>query len=78
MGIIYIATNKINNKSYIGQTIKSLRGRITSHNNEAMNREGFKFQRAIRKYGIKNFEWRTLLECENEKLNENEIYFIKK
>jgi hypothetical protein len=34
-GIIYKATNKVNGKSYIGQTTKSLKHRINNHISKA-------------------------------------------
>jgi len=58
LGIIYKATNVINNKVYIGQTIKSLEQR--KHRHESGKHELFIFQRAIQKYGKENFDWEIL------------------
>lgn len=53
-GIIYIATNLINKKQYIGQTIQPLNKRKSAH----IRCNGCKyFHRAIEKYGIMNFKW---------------------
>jgi hypothetical protein len=50
-GTIYIIKNKINNKLYVGQTIKSFEDRLQDHIN------GNQFiDRFINKYGIDNFE----------------------
>ena len=49
---IYRITNKINNKIYIGQTIKTIKIRWLRHCTDALNyRSNTKFAKAIRKYG---------------------------
>jgi len=79
-GIIYKATNKINGKMYIGQTVKSLNRRISRHIGNALNnRDTYYFHKAIRKYGIDNFKWEIVKECDSlEELNKAEIKMIKK
>lgn len=74
---IYKFTNKINNKSYIGQS-KNIEGRYKRHLYDARNGATTIFHAAIRKYGIENFIFEVLEECEAEKLNELEIYYIQK
>ena len=78
MGIIYKATNKINNKVYIGQTTQLLKDRIHGHKNEAFNNilKNCPFHRAIVKYGLESFEIEKIEEVNNELLNEREIYWI--
>jgi group I intron endonuclease len=74
--IIYKATNKINGKCYIGQTIATLEVRIKRHNN-AKNRNTH-FSKAIKKYGIDIFKWTILEFCySEEELNEKEQWYIK-
>lgn len=74
--IIYKATNKKNGKSYIGQTIKTLKERMYDHKYDAKYRD-FTFYQAIRKYGWKNFEWSVLEEVSSiEELNKQEGYWI--
>jgi group I intron endonuclease len=76
--IIYRALNKINNKVYIGKTIKTLKSRINSHLCYAftMNYDTL-FYRALRKYGKDVFEWSVLYECDDEsELNEKEKEYI--
>ena len=55
---IYIATNKINGKQYVGQSVNDPHnGRIKSHkktDNKTV------ISRAIRKYGFENFEWEII------------------
>lgn len=77
-GIIYKATNKINDKAYIGQTIKSLEIRKSQHISRALReRSDFYFYRAIRKYGVENFSWKIIDRCDNIKfLDDMEIFYI--
>ena len=81
---IYMYTNKINNKKYVGQT-KNLLDRHRRHVQSSFNKNAKRdyntpFHRAIRKYGIENFEIKILAENieTQEKLNEYEIFFIKR
>ncbi len=75
--VIYKATNKINDKVYVGQTVQSLRIRKSRHIYDANNGCDFNFHRAIRKYGINNFEWVIIRICNNiNELNAFEQYYI--
>tara|TARA_R110002110_G_scaffold161376_1_gene360126 strand:- start:15 stop:797 length:783 start_codon:yes stop_codon:yes gene_type:complete len=74
--IIYKATNKVNNKCYIGQTINSLRERINAHHSPKIK---YKLHNAISKYGRDSFEWDIICECSSiSELNEKEIFYIDK
>ncbi len=83
MHYIYKYTNKINGKSYIGQT-NNLQKRFNGHKSEAFNpnANGYNlpFHCAIRKYGIKNFTYDILEEIEDGEsqgfIDDREIYFI--
>lgn len=67
--IVYKIVNKINNKIYVGQDEK---------NNPKYYGSGHLIKRAIKKYGIENFEKHILEICENKNmLNEKEKYWIK-
>lgn len=55
-GIIYKATNTINNKCYVGQTRQSLCKRKASHKQDSKTDDTY-FCRAIRKYGWESFTW---------------------
>lgn len=55
MGYIYKVTNIINNKIYIGQTIKSVTTRWKEHCQRSLKNSKCHFHLAIKKYGIKNF-----------------------
>lgn len=75
--IIYKATNKINGKFYIGKTILLLAERMKNHKNDANRGSDMVFHRAIKKYGIENFNWEIVEECPNEEiLSEREIDII--
>jgi len=71
MGIIYIATNSINSKRYVGKTIKPLLVRINGHLKGGV----LLFSKALRK-DLKNFNFETK-EYPIEKLDEMEKYWIK-
>jgi len=80
MSIIYKATNKLNGKSYIGQTSKTLEHRKLSHKARVRFGSSYHFHNAIRKYGFDVFEWEILekgIKIKNE-LDKLEIRYIKK
>lgn len=75
-GIIYSITNKVNNKTYIGQTIRSFNERILDYKkglgNEYLNN-------AFKKYGFENFEFKIIDTANSlDDLNKKEIEYIKK
>lgn len=80
--LIYKATNPLTNKSYIGQTVKTLSQRAAEHKHKALceNDTSNKFHNAIRKYGYDIFEWSILEESETwdyDTLDEREKYYIE-
>lgn len=79
-GVIYLVTNKINNKKYIGKTCRTLEQRWHEHiyNAYAPRRKKYYFQKALKKYGEQNFIIEQIDEAfsENE-LNNKEIKWIK-
>lgn len=77
--LIYKFTNKINGKIYVGKTKKSLRQRITAHKSAAKTFRGNQLiHKAIRKYGIENFEIVILEDkiASINELNERERHYI--
>jgi len=72
--MIYMATNKINGKIYIGKTIKTLDERKYAHKRLDDN---IYFHNAIKKYGIDNFDWVILDECTIDENSVKEKYYIK-
>ena len=77
--VIYKATNKINDKSYIGQTTYNIKKRSHEHIKFSEHGSNTVFHKAIRKYGKENFEWELLRECNSiDELNKEEQHYIKK
>ena len=79
-GTIYVITNKINNKRYIGITTRNLEQRWYEHKRKSvLMKNEFKLYPAMNKYGIENFiiEGIDTADSLNE-LNEKEIFYIKK
>lgn len=68
MGIIYKARNIVNEKCYIGQTIRILNDRKKGHFCNKNKKSDNAFHRAIRKYGKDNFQWEILKDNINDKL----------
>lgn len=75
-GFIYKYTSP-SGKSYIGQTIYSLKERAKTTNGTGYSNCTI-FFRAIQKYGFENFKWEVLGEFLIEDLDEKERYFIEK
>lgn len=73
-GYIYKYTSP-SGKSYIGQTIRSLKDRA-GHGGKRY-KESHEFYKAIKKYGFKNFEVEILAEVLQEQLNQMEIKYIQ-
>ena len=78
LGKIYIITNDINNKVYIGQTIQKLSKRFNGHccYSKSDRSSNMYIKRAIHKYGKDKFHISLLEEVSIEKLNEREKYWI--
>lgn len=75
-GQIYAIKNKINNKVYIGQTIR--KSVLERYHGSISNTHNVHLKNAIRKYGEENFEITTLCWCKNkEELNQREIEYIE-
>ena len=79
MGHIYKITNTVNEKVYIGQTVKAVWERWCQHN---VNYDKPYFShlplyRAINKYGLDKFKCEELEEVPNTELDEREKYWIQ-
>lgn len=76
---IYKITNKLNDKSYIGQSIH-IATRWNEHISASFNKNSidynFPIHKAIRKYGLDNFLFEILETCQRSQLNDKEIYWI--
>ena len=78
MGVIYKIYNDINDKVYIGQTVRTMDRRWKEHLNAAQgaNRNTALYN-AMRKYGIESFHIEMVKECSEKELDYYEEYYIK-
>lgn len=85
MGVIYIIRNLITNKSYIGQTKYTVEKRYKSHissfkifsKNLQKRHCCIALYTSMKKHGLNNFVISKILECENDKLDKYEKFYIK-
>lgn len=77
---IYKITNNVNNKVYIGQSV-NIASRWKEHLCKPFNPNDSSynsyFYKAIRKYGIENFSFSIVEQCEKNELNDKEQYWIR-
>lgn len=63
MAIVYMATNTVNGKRYIGCTRQTMKARRSGHESDAFtNMVKTRFANALRKYGRSAFEWTIMAE----------------
>ena len=74
---IYCIENLINSKKYFGQSI-DLNGRLSKHKSKLKHNchENKHLQDAYNKYGVDNFRFYIVEECEICELDEREKYYI--
>ena len=73
---IYKITNNINNKCYIGQSVHIER-RFYEHQHENYWFLDRKIYQAFKKYGLENFSFEVIEECNENELDEKEKYWIE-
>lgn len=74
---IYKIENLITHHIYIGQSVDIIT-RWRRHRDDAKNEnKDYPLYRAIRKYGIENFSFEIIEECQREELNDKEKYWIQ-
>lgn len=80
MAFIYVITNDINGKQYIGKTNNSIEKRFKEHILDSRRERCEKrpLYNAMNKYGIEHFHIEKLEECSVEKSSEREEYWIAK
>lgn len=78
-GFIYVITNNINGKQYVGKTTDTIEARYKKHLEEYKRPRCEKrpLYSAMNKYGLEHFSVKQLEECELDILNIREQYWIK-
>ena len=71
---IYKITNSINNKCYVGQSI-DIERRWRDHKKNYLS-SNYPLYLAFKKYGLDNFTFEILEECNECELDQKEIYWI--
>lgn len=78
-GYIYLITNDINDKVYVGQTSRSVEERFKEHKWDSRNiHHPSQLHKAIKELGMEHFSVTTLEEVELDQLDNREKYWIKK
>lgn len=75
MGYIYKIKNKIDNKTYIGQTTQDLESRWRNHRKNSSKCRYLKS--AFKKYGVENFEFKLVCITFDNQLDDMEIKYIE-
>ena len=76
--IVYLVTNKLNGKQYVGQTVRPLAQRWRRHGWVSTQRCAHPLALAIQKYGKSSFLVEELEECGSQgQLDERETYWAK-
>lgn len=77
MGYIYLISNNINNKLYVGKTVTTVAERYSKHKYDMINyQDTCAIHHAMRKYGFEHFQVVELEKCSNSILSEREKYWI--
>jgi len=79
MGYIYLITNMINKKQYVGQTLRDdIKTRWRQHTWRCNINSGTCISNAFKKYGVETFKFQIICICFDEACNQLEIDYIKK
>ena len=79
MAFIYVITNDINGKQYVGKTNSSIEERFKKHISDSKKQHCEKrpLYTAMNKYGVEHFSIEVLEECNVEDSSEKEMYWIQ-
>ena len=77
IGSIYMITNRVNLKRYVGLTRKTVGQRFKDHLTTARAGRGWALHRAIRKHGEENFSIEEIVRAEKHLLPDLEKHYIK-
>lgn len=79
MGYIYLVTNRLTGKQYVGQTLhEDIETRWNQHRRVCENMLGRHILASYKKYGIQNFEFKVVCICFDEACNKLEEHYINK
>ena len=80
MAYIYVITNQINGKQYVGKTLLTIQDRWKTHvyDSTKLNTQNRPLYKAFHKYGVDNFQIEELEECSAEESSNKEMFWIKK
>ena len=78
MAFIYKIVNDINDKVYVGKTLKTPQERFREHCHESKKKRCEKrpLYSAMNKYGIEHFSVETIEECSSEEVDEREQFWV--
>lgn len=79
MGSIYIITNKVNGKRYVGQTAKDPEQRWCDYSRKLTPKQSKRprlIEAAIMKYGLENFSFDVIETCDEAMLDAREMHWI--
>lgn len=76
---IYLITNLVNGKQYVGKTVYSIEKRFKEHIADSKRKRNSNrpLYRAFRKHGISNFKIEIIEKCDIELAADREIYWIE-
>lgn len=77
MAIIYKIINSVTGQLYVGKTHRTLNERFMDHKRNSKKGTTYLYS-AMRKYGVGNFVISLIEECEDDKSNAREIFWVSK
>lgn len=77
-GTLYVITNKVNGKQYIGKTYKTIEERFAIHIQDSKRKQhqGRKLYRAMNEFGVDNFYVQAIGQYEEKELERKEVEYI--